>query len=75
MQEQPNPVNVRVGIKMIDALRVERAGAADDAVNFVAFPDQKIGQITAVLAGDARDERFFHAAFRLSSSFAHGQLV
>jgi hypothetical protein len=63
MQEQPNPVNVRVGVKMIDARSVERARAADDAMNFVAFLDQQIGQVAAVLARDARDERFFHAAF------------
>ena len=75
MKEQPDPVDVRVGVKMIDARCVESARAANYAVNFVAFLDQQIGQIAAVLAGDARDERFFHTAFGFSSSCAHGQLV
>ncbi len=60
MQEQTDPVDVRVGVEMIDARSVKRARAADDAVDFVALFEQQIGQIAAVLAGDARDERFFH---------------
>ena len=40
---------------------VEGAGAADDAVDFVAFLEQQIGEIAAVLPGDAGDECFLHA--------------
>jgi hypothetical protein len=60
MQEQPHTVNVRVGVEMIDARRVERARAPDDAVDFVTFFDQKIGQVTPVLSRNPCDKRFFH---------------
>ena len=45
---------------MVNAGSVERAGAANDAVDFVAFFEQQFGQITSVLAGDAGDQRFLH---------------
>ncbi len=75
MQEQTDPVDVRVGVEMIDARSVKRARAPDDPVDFVAFLEQQIGQVAAVLAGDARDERFFHAASGSSSSCPQWQLV
>ena len=46
---------VRVAVEVVDAAGVEGAGAADDAVDFVAFGEQELGQIGAVLAGDAGD--------------------
>ena len=55
MQKHSDAVDVWIGIKMIDARSVERAGAANDAVDFVAFLQQQISQITSVLAGDAGD--------------------
>ena len=50
---------------MIDARSVEGARAPDDPVHFVAFPEQEIGKITSVLAGDAGDERAFHVDLAL----------
>ena len=47
---------VRVGIQMVDALGVERAGASLDPVDHVSLGQQELGQVCAVLAGDARDE-------------------
>ena len=44
---------------MIDAAGVERAAAADDPVNNIAFSQQQFGQIRAVLAGDAGDQSGF----------------
>ena len=60
MKEQTHAVDVRVLVKMVDPRRVERARAADDAVDFVAFFQQQLREIRAVLAGDAGDECFFH---------------
>ena len=60
MQKHPDAVDVRVGVKMVNAGSVERAGAANDAVDLVAFFQQQFGQITSVLAGDAGDQRFLH---------------
>jgi hypothetical protein len=44
---------------MVQAPRVEGAGAADDAMHFVAFGQQEFGQVGAILAGDADDQGFF----------------
>ena len=47
---------VGVGVEVVDAVGVEGAGAADDAVDFVAFGEQEFGEVGAVLPGDAGDE-------------------
>ena len=60
MQKHSHAVDVGIGVKMIDPRSVERAGAANDAVNFVPFLQQQIGQITSVLAGNAGNERPLH---------------
>src|SRR5437868_3577137 len=60
MEEQPDAVDVRIRIEMIDARRVERARAPDDPVDFVAFFEQQIGKIASVLPRDSGDERACH---------------
>ena len=60
VQEEAHAVDVRIGVEVVDARGVEGAGAADDAVDFVALLEQQIGEVGAVLAGDAGDECFFH---------------
>ena len=47
---------VGVGVEVVDAICVKGAGAADEAVDFVAFGEQEFGEVGAVLAGDAGDE-------------------
>lgn len=59
-KEEPGLGVVRVLIDVVDALRVESAGAADDAVDFIALREQELREIAAVLPGDARNECFFH---------------
>jgi hypothetical protein len=61
MQKQSYIVYVWIGIEMINARRVERAGASNDPVDFVAFLKQQIRQITSVLARNAGDQCLFHA--------------
>ncbi len=46
-------------VEMVDALGVERAGAADDAVHLVALGEQQFREIGTVLAGDSGNEGFF----------------
>ena len=48
-------VDVRVLVEVVDAVGVEQRGAALDAVNLVALLEQELGEIGAVLAGDAGD--------------------
>jgi len=50
---------MRVLVDVVYALGVERAGPALDAVDGVAFFEQKLSQVRAVLAGDASDEGDF----------------
>ena len=61
MKEQPWPGVVGVEIEPVDAVGVEGAGAADDAVDLEALLQQEFRQIGAVLAGDAGDQGFLHA--------------
>ena len=51
--------------QVLDAPRVRRARAADDAEHLVALVEQQLGEIRTVLAGDAGDER----------AFVHGKYV
>ena len=51
---------VRVLVDVVEAFRVERARAADHAVDLVALREQQLGQVGAVLPGDAGDERALH---------------
>jgi len=60
MQKHSHAVDVGISVKMIDARGVERAGAANDPVDFVAFLKQQISQIASVLAGDTGDECPLH---------------
>src|SRR5688572_12341138 len=60
MEKQPDAVDVRVGVKMVDARGVEGAGPPDDAVDFVPLLEKQIGQITAILPGDSGDQCFCH---------------
>ena len=51
---------VRVLVEVVDALGVEGRGAALDAVDLVALGEQELGEVGAVLAGDAGDQSLFH---------------
>ena len=55
---------VRVEVDVFEAFGVEGGGAADDAVDGVAFGEEEFREVGAVLAGDAGDERgFFHIVY------------
>src|SRR5438874_1030008 len=54
-----DPVAVNLGDTIRDALEVDRAGAADHADHLVALLQQKLGQVAAILAGNAGDQRAF----------------
>jgi len=46
--------------KVIEAIGIEGARPANDAVDLVPFGNEQLGQIRAVLARDARDESALH---------------
>jgi hypothetical protein len=60
MQKHSDAVDVWVSIKVVDARGVECARAANDPVDFVALLKQQIGEITAILSGNAGNERLLH---------------
>jgi len=56
VQLEAGIVDVRILVDVVHTLGVKGAGAALDAVHDVTFFQQQLGQIGAVLAGDAGDE-------------------
>lgn len=61
-------VYVGVLIDMIHPLGAEREGASFDAADFIALFQQELGQIGAVLAGDAGDECYLGQSKNLLDS-------
>jgi len=59
VQEQVALGLVRVLVEVVDALGVERRGAALQAVDFVTFGKQEFRQVGAILAGNSGDQRTF----------------
>jgi hypothetical protein len=60
VQEKAGAGRVYVLIYVIDAVGVEAGGAAFQAMDLVAFVEEQLGEIRAILAGYARDECAFH---------------
>jgi len=57
VREELRALLVGVAEEVLDAAGVEARRAPDDAVNLVALLEQKLGQVRAVLAGQAREQR------------------
>ena len=71
-------VEVGTALEVGDALAVIDGGAADDAVDVIAFVEEEFGEVGAVLAGHARDEgnvlfahkiRFWDSGWQASCRF------
>jgi hypothetical protein len=60
VQDEALVLHMRVFVDVVHALGVEQRRPPLDAVNLVALVEQELGQVAAVLAGDAGDEGFFH---------------
>lgn len=62
MQNEAAVLNVRVLVQVVNAIGVEQRGATLDAVNNIAFLEQKLGEIGSILTSDASNESgsFFH---------------
>jgi hypothetical protein len=59
---------MEVLVKVVDPVRVEGAGTADEAVNRIALIQQKLRQIRSILARNSCDERCLHKVpFRTES--------
>ena len=58
MEKQTLAVDLFVAPQMLDPRTQQIARPADDSMNGVAFFQKQLGQIRAVLAGDAGDESY-----------------
>ena len=56
MQSNPRSGFVRVFVQMLNAIGVEGARPANDAVDFVAQAQQQLGQVRSILTGNSRDQ-------------------
>ena len=56
VQHEVPMINVRIFVKMIDALRVEQGCTALDAVDLIALRNQEFGKVAAVLTRNTCDE-------------------
>ena len=64
VQDEIAVADMWILVQMVYAIRVERRRAALDAVDDVAFAEQKFCQIGAILAGDSCDKgNFGHVSF------------
>ena len=61
MQREVLLVDMRVLIQVVNTVGIERRGPALDAVDFITFAQQKLGQVSAVLPCDAGDEGNFYS--------------
>ena len=59
MKEEGGVWFVGVFVDVVDAVSVEGRGAADDAVDFVAFGKEEFAEVGTVLTGNASDEGAF----------------
>lgn len=60
MEEETDPVEVGIGIEMVDSRGVERTRSPDDTVHFIALGEEQFSEVGAILARDPSDEGFFH---------------
>jgi hypothetical protein len=56
MQVQRCPFLVRIRIDLIETIRIESGGPANDAMHLVPFGEQELGEIGSILSRDAGDE-------------------
>src|SRR5580692_4471790 len=52
---------------MVDSFRIETARALLDSVHFIVLRKQQLGEVRAILAGDAGDESSFAACRKCDS--------
>ena len=60
MEKEARVFVVGIPIEVVDPIRIERAGATNDTVNFVTFFEKQLGQIRAILARNSGDQCLFH---------------
>ena len=68
MQDEIAVIQVRVLVDMVHPCCIEQAGSALDAMHQIAFGQQKLGQVRAVLPCDARDKGGFSLVLPMSAS-------
>ena len=57
VKDQPAIACMGILVQVINAIRIERRGAALDAVDFISLVEKELGEIGAVLPGHPSDKR------------------
>jgi hypothetical protein len=61
MEQEPLTILVvRIAVNVVNSPGIEGAGSPDQPMHFVAFREQKLCQVRAILTRDACDQCFFH---------------
>jgi len=60
VHEEADMLFVEILVEVINPGGVKGRGAPLDAVDFVAFAEEKLGQVGTVLTGNPGDQGFFH---------------
>src|SRR5690606_18772812 len=63
MEDEVRVVDMGILIQVVYAVRVDQRAAPLDAVDNVILLQEKFGEVSAVLAGDACDQGCFHGSF------------
>ena len=63
MEKQPDIVEVRIVVEVVDPFGIERTCTADDAVDFIPLFEKEFGEIGTILACDPGDDCSFHVRF------------
>jgi hypothetical protein len=61
VQEESAPRVVRIGIDMLNSIRIEGARPSNQAMDFIALSEKPFCQIRSILSRDPCDERLFHS--------------
>jgi len=68
MEEESSFKVVRISEEVFDPGRVEGGGTANQTVDLVTLLKEKLGEVRAVLAGDAGHERTLHGSSGFESA-------
>ena len=70
VEKETNSLFMGILVKVINAIGIEKRRTALDAVNFIAFVQKKLSEVSTVLAGNAGNESNFALLFH--SVILHG---
>ena len=68
VQEEPDPMDVRILVEVIDPRGIKRAGPPDDSMHLISFVQKQVRQVRSILAGDPSNKSLLHLDFAIQGS-------